>query len=70
MLTMEMYSNDASTRGDYTQLAIERSIQIDVNKCDKDSCAECDENNVEVASADPSDVAKRVGSYHDKLTTS
>ena len=55
-LTMMMYSNNASTRASFNPLSVTRTITLDINTCDKDSCGECDENLIEVSVNSPDSI--------------
>ena len=68
-VTVKMYSNvaDAAIKASIDPLEVTRTVTLWINTCDKDTCGECDENTVEPATANPTDVVKRIGANHDKL---
>ena len=67
---MRMYSNvaDPVIKASIDPLSVTRTVTLWINTCDKDTCGECDENTVEPATANPTNVVKRIGANHDKLT--
>lgn len=67
---MRMHSNvaDPVINALIDPLSVTRTVTLWINTCDKDTCGECDENTVEPATANPTDVFKRIGANHDKLT--